>query len=156
MNYDELISSANQAITISSSIAIFLAILCFYLLFDIDRIRKRHKGELEIARQTAIKQSKTTIRAQVSEEVLPLFSEFPYNIGDLKLFGKPIDYVCFEGMNEFRDGNKEKEITIIFADVKTGKAVKSPVQRAIKNAIDNGRIRFEEWRIDENNKLKIK
>lgn len=126
-------------------------------LSDIIRgLNEAHQIDLQRAREDAIKRSKANIRGTVSEELVPMFEGFPYNTGDLKLYGKPIDYIVFDGMSEFRDENKEKEITIVFADLKTGKAVKTPVQKAIQNAIESGRIRFEEWRIDENNKLKIK
>lgn len=137
-------------------LCILLAILNFLSLRIRILEKKEYEKELDVVRKDSIKRSKSIIRATVNEEILPLFSEFPYQIGDLKLFGKPIDYIVFEGMNEFRDGNKDKEITIVFADVKTGNAVKTPVQKAIMKALENGRIRFEEWRVDENNKLIIK
>lgn len=119
-------------------------------------LKNKHKKEIETSRKDAIKRSKSVIRAAISEDIIPLFPDFPYDLSDLKLFGKPIDYIVFDGMSEFRDGNKDKEITIVMADLKTGNAVKTPVQKAIMKAIQDGKIRFEEWRIDENNKLIVK
>jgi predicted Holliday junction resolvase-like endonuclease len=133
-----------------------VAIVSSAFLIAIHKLNTFHAKKLQKARQDAIKRSKANIRGIVSEELVPMFEGFPYSTGDLKLYGKPIDYIVFDGMSEFRDENKEKEITIVFADLKTGKAVKTPVQKAIQKAIEEGRIRFEEWRIDENNKLKIK
>lgn len=119
-------------------------------------LKGKHKKEIAKVRKDSVTRSKSVIRASISEDLIPLFPEFPYALSDLKLFSKPVDYIVFEGMSEFRDGNKEKDINIVFADLKTGNAVKTPVQKQIMKAIQEGRIRFEEWRLDEQNKLKIK
>ena len=137
-------------------LAVFNTGALIYIGYRYARLKEKFKEWELKTRMDAIKRSKTVIRATSMENVVPLLEGFPYQIGDMKLFGQPIDYVVFDGMNEYRDSNKEKEITIILADLKTGKAVKTPVQKAIQNAIENGRVRFEEWRVDENNKLIIR
>lgn len=137
-------------------VTLIYLILFVWIGFTWEEIKKKHQRELEDARADAIKRSKSTIRAAAYEEIIPFFEGFPYNTGDMKLYGKPIDYIVFDGMTEFRDGNKKKEITIIFADLKSGKfASKNPVQNAIAKAINEGRFRFEEWKIVDN-KLNIK
>lgn len=138
-----------------SNVIVLGILIWIWIRWNRYKAKVRKEIETEI-RKDSLKRSKSIIRGSVNEEILPLFSEFPYKISDLKLFGNPIDYVVFDGMSEFRDGNREKEISIIVADLKTGKASKTPVQNAIKRAIESGRIRFEEWRVDENNKLNIK
>lgn len=107
------------------------------------------------ARKESVKKSKEVIRGQVTEQLVPVLPGFPYNFSDVKFFGQPFDYVIFDGMTEFRDGNKEKEINIIFADVKTGSSVYSPVQNAIKKAITSGRIKVETFKVTDN-QLNIK
>ncbi len=144
---------SNVEILAIVSLSLFFGIVASMLAWLQDI--RNHKKELEEARADAIKRSKRVIRAKVSEDLIPLFPGFPYELADLKLFSQPIDYIVFEGMSEFRDGNKAKELTIILADLKTGNAVKTPVQKEIMKAIDAGRIRFEEWRVDENNNLTI-
>lgn len=132
---------------------IICALISMWIILD---MRAKHLESIERAKKDSVQKSKTVIRAFATESIVPVLDGFPYCISDLQLFGQPLDYAVFDGMTEFRDGNKEKEITIVFADVKTGNAKKNPVQNAIVKAIQNGRVRFEEWRIDENNKLTIK
>lgn len=122
---------------------------------ELSSIMERHSEELEAERANAIKKSKSVIRGQVSEQLIPLFPDFPYRIDECKFSGQPIDYIVFNGMNDIRDG-KEAIIDIILADVKVGQAQRTKVQNAIKNAIDNKRVRWETWRIGEDNKIKIK
>lgn len=101
------------------------------------------------AGQEAIKKSHTVIRGKVTEEIVSLVPGFPYVASDCKFMAMPVDYLVFENMSEVRDSG-EGEITIVIADVKTGKAKLSPVERAIKLACENKNIRFETWRISEN------
>jgi predicted Holliday junction resolvase-like endonuclease len=102
----------------------------------------------------ALKSSRNTIRGKVSEEIIPLLPDFPYKIEDCKFFGMPADYIIFDGMNEFRDGNKEKEISIIFTDIKYNTAVLSPVQKQIKKAIEEGRVSWETIKLNKDFKIK--
>ncbi len=109
----------------------------------------------ESIRKTAIESSRYALRGQVTEELIPLAEGFPYKLSDCKFFGQPIDYVVFQGLSDFRDG-KGEEISIIIADVKTGNAKLSRTQRGIRDAILAGRIKFETWKYDNENKLSIK
>lgn len=116
----------------------------------LSHISQRHAQELLEARQEAIQSSKNTLRGQINEEMLPLFPDFPYSLSDCKFSGAPIDYIVFENMSAIRDGDKNKELEIVIAEVKMNKAKTSVVQKAIKDAVDGGRVRFETWRIKDN------
>ncbi len=113
------------------------------------------KKEGEI-RKDAIAKSKSIIRGQVSETLIPLFPEFPYNTSDCHFIGQPIDYIIFNNMSDIRDGDQEKQIDIVISDVKVGQSSLTRVQREIRNAIDGGRVRFEVWKLNDDNKLTIK
>jgi predicted Holliday junction resolvase-like endonuclease len=139
-------------IVLSVSVTLLLGYIAYR--YRLHYIRKGFNVELEKASKVAIEKSKSVIRGQVSEQLVPLFNDFPYTLSDIKFSGQPIDYLVFDGMSGVRDGNSG-EITIIFADVKTGVANKSKVQREISNAIKNGRIRFETWVVN-NGKLEVK
>ena len=58
-------------------------------------------------------------------------------------------------MSAFRDGS-DAQISIILADVKVGSAQRTKVQNAIKKAVEEGRVKFETWTVDKDNKIKIK
>lgn len=113
------------------------------------------KVKLETTREDTINQSRSTIRGQVSEQIIPIFPDFPYNLGDCYFSGKPLDFTVFENLTSLRDGNKDAKVNIILADVKYNRAKRSPYQNAIKEAIEQGRVRFETWRILPDNSIKI-
>jgi predicted Holliday junction resolvase-like endonuclease len=47
-----------------------------------------------------------------------------------------------------KDGNSEEEITVVLADIKTGNASLSRTERKIKEAVENGRVRWETIHVD--------
>ena len=122
---------------------------------EIIKIKNEVKLQLEVERKDAIAKSKSVTRGHISQEFIPLFPDFPYNMSDCKFSGNPIDFLIFKGMSDLRDG-KDTEIEIIFADVKVNKSQRSKIQNAIKKAIENKKVRFETWNILENKQLKIK
>ena len=142
-------------IYVFAGISMFLLVILILTFFRISVLETRHEKELKAAREDAVKRSKAITRGHVTQEVVPILNGFPYSMSDCKFSGAPLDYIVFDGMSEYRDGNKDKEITIIFADVKYGKAHKTPVQKEIVDAIKAGRIRFEDWKVDEYNKITI-
>lgn len=139
-----------------SILAICLLIfVIFYHKKEIDRIKAQHKVDVDSERKAAIKQSKAVIKGQVNEHIIPLFEDFPYKASEMRFSGAPTDYIVYRNMDVVREGSTEAKIEIIFADVKTGSSHLSNVQRAVKNALDEGRVRWETWTINDN-KLKIK
>lgn len=87
-------------------------------------------------RKDAVATSRTVIKGQFSEQFAPLLPDFPYEIGDCKFFGQPIDYIVFKGMSA---GQVEE---VIILDVKTGNAKLNKVQRQIKDCIKDGKVTF--------------
>ena len=75
---------------------------------------------------------------QIGEQFVFFNEEFKYDRKETKSLLQPIDLICFE----------EKEV--VFVEVKTGEAKLSPKQKRIKDNINEGRVRFEVLRIDEN------
>jgi predicted Holliday junction resolvase-like endonuclease len=97
-----------------------------------------HKVE-EIVR-TRLKASRAVIGGLVSEQLAPLLPGFPYNPGDCRFIGKPVDFLVFRGMNE-------KEISeVIFLEVKSGasKALNDQEKR-LKDTILAGRVGWAEY-----------
>ena len=135
---------------------IILKIYQFILDFiDAWKLKKQLPELLKKTREDAIKSSRNVIRGQLTEQLLTIsFPEFPYCGSDLKMLYQPVDAIVFDGMSEIRDTGKG-EITIVVSDIKTGNAQLSPVEKAIKDAILNNRVRFEEW-VVKDGVLKIK
>lgn len=88
-------------------------------------------------RTQAIEQSRSVLRGQVAEQLVPLTDGFPYDPSDARFLGHPIDYVVFEGLS----GGEEVEVVLV--EVKTGGARLSKREAAIRDAVEAGRVRFE-------------
>lgn len=159
--------STTEGVLITVGIILIVTLLCFigYYKQRIRDLRDEFQMELETLEEDyeqtldkeiekALNKSKTVIRGSVSEEFAPLLKGFPYQMSDCKFSGQPLDYVVFNGMSGLRD-DKEGKIEIVFADVKSGKATLNTVQRRIRDAINEKRVRFETW-IIENGEFKIK
>lgn len=93
-------------------------------------------------------------RGNVAEQLLPILPGCPYNVEEMFFIGgRPVDYIIYVGLSEAKAGTGDiKEI--ILADVKTGSARLSPHQRAIKRAVEEGRVRWETIRVDRDFTIK--
>ena len=80
---------------------------------------------------------------QFSEQLAPYLPDFPYSPSEVRFIGKPIDFLVFKGA----DGKNIDEV--IFVEVKSGKSKINSHERNLKNAIDNKKVRWEEYRIPE-------
>lgn len=79
------------------------------------------------------KKSSETRLGQISENLVPLLAQIPYDSKNLCHLGQPIDYVYFD----YDQGE------IIFIEVKSGQARESKRQKTIKNLIKTGRVHYE-------------
>ena len=105
----------------------------------------RQWAEKEI-REDAIKRSLSAILGRVGEQVAPLliFLELGVEPKDIRFIGTPVDYIAFKGLSR----NNVEEI--IFVEVKTGeKAQLEPRQREIKRVIEEKKVRFVVFSINE-------
>jgi len=92
-------------------------------------------------RQQAVKQSKAVTLGYVNEKLAPLLPNFPYNYKDLMFLGKWVDYLVFDWLSSDRIKN------IIFLEVKSGWSRLNKNEQMIKEAIDNWRVKYAEYRI---------
>jgi len=102
------------------------------------------KESISRERADAVKQSRSTLKGKIGEQMSPLFPEFysKYEPADARFIGSPIDYIIFKNMGKFSKDKKEL-IEVIFLDIKTGSSTLSPLQNAIKSAVKFGRIDFQ-------------
>jgi hypothetical protein len=102
------------------------------------------KTALEKARADAVKRSRAVLGGQFGEQLAPFLPAFPCNPGDVRFVGKPIDYIAFPGSAE---GTPVKEI--LFIEVKSGDSQLSLREREIKHAVEEGKVRYVEYRIPQ-------
>lgn len=91
------------------------------------------------------KKSSETRLGMISEHLVPMLAHFPYNPEDAHFLGQPVDYIIYD-----LDQGK-----IVFLEVKSGNSKLSKRQKIIKNIIQQGRVFYEEIRINEKG-IKVK
>ena len=96
-------------------------------------------------RADAVKKSRAVLGGLAGEQVAPFMPGFPCNPADARFVGKPVDFVAFPGA---ADGGEIKEVLLI--EVKSGEASLSKREREIKACVQEGRLRFVEYRIPSN------
>lgn len=109
----------------------------------------KNSSEFKKQRKDAVNRSRAVLGGQFSEQIAPFLPGFPCNPGDVRFVGKPIDFVAFPGSAEGTDIEE-----IYFIEVKSGQSKLSPREKQIKLAVEQGRVKYLEYRIsDENDKL---
>lgn len=76
-----------------------------------------------------------------------MFKVFGYNPSDARFIGDPVDYVIFDGYTEVRERKEDRPITVVLADVKTGRATLTYEQKRIKRGIEKGLVEFKTIRM---------
>lgn len=111
----------------------------FRLEFELDF--KTREGDL---RKQIADKARSVRKGQVAEHLAPLLKcELEdFHLADMTFIGAPIDYLIIDGYNEVKDGNRDREIRIVLADIKTGKAQLTTEQRRIRDACKAGRVEF--------------
>ena len=99
-------------------------------------------GKLEDIVKTRLRQSRAILGGLVSEQIAPLLPDFPFDPGDCRFIGKPVDFIVFQGMN------RQKISEVVFLEIKTG-ASKSLNQQEknLRDAIQSGRVRWAQFNI---------
>lgn len=94
-------------------------------------------------RRDAVRRSQSVVTGKVTEHLVPLMGEFPFNPKDVRFLGSPVDLVVFDGMSE--DTLSE----IVFVEIKTGaSAALSTRERRIRDVVRAGHVRWHELRIE--------
>lgn len=132
------------------------------LVYFIMKIQLRHRiamVEKEFAqtwaeqestvRKDAADRSRYVIKGKIAEHMIPMYREvFKHDPSDARFIGAPIDYLIFDGYTAVKDGNSDEPITVVLADIKTGNAKLNRTERKIKEAVEQGRVRWETIRLD--------
>ena len=109
----------------------------------INQLKERFVELIKGHRKDAISRSRNTLMGRLWETIAPYIPKFKYHPADMKFMGSPIDYIIFEGMSE-------KNIKrVVFLEVKSGSSKLNAQERKLKEAIQNKRVKWEEFRLDE-------
>jgi len=120
-------------------VGIFLGVYIGKLISE-----RKFLDEIKEHRKDAVLKSRAVLTGQFSEQLAPYFPDFPYNPNECKFIGKPIDFVVFKGL----DNKENPQIDeIVFVEVKSGKSKLSKFEKSVKEAVEDKRVRFEEYRV---------
>jgi len=100
-------------------------------------------GKLEEIVKTRLRQSLAVLGGLVSEQIAPFLPGFPFDPGDCRFIGKPVDFIVFQGMNE------QNISEVIFLEVKSGASkTLNQQEKRLRDAIQAGRVRWDQWNLD--------
>ena len=105
------------------SVALALALVAALQLY--------RRLKLEVFR----KRSQSSKYGNLTEQFLPLADNFPWDPGNFRFLGSPIDGVQFE------------DDRIILVEFKAANSRLSPPQRHIRNLVNDGKVGFEVIRV---------
>jgi predicted Holliday junction resolvase-like endonuclease len=139
-----------MALALLSTIAgIALGLLtCFVLLRGHLARRAEEVSEAwqdrETARRTeaSIHRSHAVLRGQMIEQLVPMFEDRAFaHLADARFLGKPVDFIVFDGYTEVKAGLIGHLREIVFIDIKTGRSQLNPVERRVRNCVEDRRVR---------------
>jgi len=136
---------------ITTFFIILLISTVIYLLKQINDLKKKYiqqqedfKQREQFIKKDAKKRSGAVKWGLTIENFVPFMSEFPIPAEDVHFLGKPIDYVGYTNIN-----HKDK-CEVHFIEVKSGKSQLLKHQTNVKHAIQKGRVKWHEVRVDSN------
>lgn len=145
-----------ETILICAAYSLFVAAACIYFIrWYMRRLDQKYQNALtqwkaeETSRiaKKSVEASKSTIRGQVSEQMFSLMPECDFNSADMRFLGDAADYIIFDGYSEVKDKELDDLREIVFVEIKSKKSRLSNHQKAVKRAIEAGRVRWETIRL---------
>lgn len=108
------------------------------------RVERRFMEMKETFRHEILERSRAVLKGRIGEQIVPFLEQFRYNPSDARFIGSPIDYIVFDGYTNIKDKKEDEPITVVLADVKTGKSARlTHEQSKIKEAIEQKRVKWE-------------
>lgn len=113
----------------SWEIILILIAIIFILLYILKNLYTKY-NELKHS-----KKSQSVKYGKMSENFMPFLESYPYEHNNFRFLGNPIDGVQFN------------DDSIVFVEFKIGNSRLSSTQTKIKNLVESGKVKFEEFRI---------
>jgi len=123
-------------------VSIFVVII-LYIGYRIGVLFGEERALESAIRKDAISRSRAVLSGQFSEQLAPYLPDFPYKPTEVRFVGKPIDFIVFKGLDE------KEPSEVVFVEVKSGKSKLSGVEKKLKDAVENKRVSWEEYRIPD-------
>ncbi len=99
--------------------------------------------ELKSRKMRATLRAENTTRAvnvgHNLEKLLPTMKDFKWELPDSRFLGNPIDLIVFNGLSA------NKVTSISFIEVKSGNARLNDHQKSIKDAVQEGKVKYKEF-----------
>jgi predicted Holliday junction resolvase-like endonuclease len=148
MNPAQALSQAQLAyiLVVAALLAAALLVLGLYIGQRLGRRAGRLEAErglpdrLVAERDDAVKRSRAVLGGLAAEQLAPYLPGFPFDPTEVRFIGKPVDFVAFVGASS----GKIEEVA--FVEVKSGVAAASRVERSLRDAVKEGRVRWVEYR----------
>ncbi|MBD3209235.1 hypothetical protein GF367_02345 [Candidatus Woesearchaeota archaeon] len=105
--------------------------------------KRRWEQRLPNIREEAAKRSRAVLGGQFSEQLAPFLPDFPWQPTEARFLGKPIDFLVFKGLDE---KHVEK---IIFVEVKSGGSRLNTAERSLRDAVQEKKVSWQEYRIPD-------
>ncbi len=108
-----------------------------------EALKKRQEvldKSMKLATTGAQTTSKSVNAGKLLEKVFPTMKDFKWELSDCRFLGEPIDLIIFHGLTA------GKIASIDFLEVKSGKAVLNKHQKDVKEAIENNKVKYEEFK----------
>lgn len=99
--------------------------------------RQLLESERENIRKSAINQSRSVLGGKFTEQIAPFLPDFKYDPTEARFIGTPFDLIVFPGL---ATGNPQE---IVIMEIKTRHSTLSPVERKIRQLIEDGMVRYE-------------
>ena len=125
-----------------AALALLIAAALF-LMYEIGRLigEKIATDKFPEAKRVAVQRSRSVLSGMFAEQLAPYLPNFPFSPAEAKFIGAPIDFLVFRGM----DAQHIEEV--IFVEVKSGSARLNQNEHSLKEAIENKRVRWHEYRV---------
>src|SRR5262249_41490705 len=134
-------SELSMDLTVTIIIIVVLVVVAVIVFVVGYRIGKSSEV---VSRREFEQRSRSTMRGQIAEHVVPFLPDFPKDLraSEARFIGKPVDFLIFKGMDE-------QNITeLVFVEIKTGKARVTNSEKQVRDAIIEKRVRWHEYRTD--------
>ncbi|MCL5420667.1 MAG: hypothetical protein M1284_02870 [Candidatus Parvarchaeota archaeon] len=122
---------------------VIVSIISFFILKYLlkKKIEQWEKYELSKALEKTVNMQRPILKGKISEQLFPILYEKEGNLSDLRFLGNPIDYIKFEGLSDLQESGK---IKIKFIEIKTGNAKLNKNEEAVKKAVEDKEVYWEE------------
>lgn len=100
------------------------------------QIKVQVQRQVKTQVQQALKKSRAVIKGKIHEQLAPFLDAFPFQAGDARFLGSPIDYIIFNGLCQ------QQLTEVVLIDIKTGNASLTKTERQIKHLVDQRKVRW--------------